>query len=293
MKWSDLKSVSNILATIFFIVSCILGFLFFRFALDRREVSYQVDATSKVFDSNKYPIRAGVDWKDVKSNWLNSTNSWKDLGFGPITVFDSEGAQVAGDIFVTSITIWNSGTLDIEPDKVQLPVTVCLRPCDKILEAVIVKQSRPDICRFKLTNIGEPIEGGGKSLQLDWLHFDPDKGLRIQILYTGSKDATPSLDGYLALMKPFKKSTEKRQDRSALFWQLFNIVCLIACLLMTRSMKDIFREVPFFRWLRLGMIVVLVLSTLTLAIMAMMYLTSKQVSFPQRIMESGGASGKY
>ncbi|HEY0348585.1 MAG TPA: hypothetical protein VGC60_10580, partial [Pyrinomonadaceae bacterium] len=70
--------------------------------------------------------------------------------------------------------------------------------CKKILDYKIVHQERPEIANIVLRESNEPDNADdSKTLTFGWNHLDPGFGVKIQIIFVGTKDTEISIDGYV------------------------------------------------------------------------------------------------
>ena len=106
-----------------------------------------------------------------------------------IKVLDSEGKIINEDIYLSTVTIWNAGELPIEPKDVRKPFQIKLSNIKAILDFSIVKEVDQEISRFSLNKLNSNTIG------ISWQHFDPQQGIRVQIIYIANKKAHIDIEG--------------------------------------------------------------------------------------------------
>ncbi len=102
-----------------------------------------------------------------------------------IKVLDKDSNPVTDNIFLVTVTLWNAGTISIEPEDVRIPVKIQIKPIAKLLDYSIVKEIDPEVAKFHLT----------ESLGLSWTYFDPGYGVKVQLLYSAPEQANIKVTG--------------------------------------------------------------------------------------------------
>jgi hypothetical protein len=88
--------------------------------------------------------------------------------------------QIDTNVYIASITFWNNGKLPINKEDVRRNFYIFLNDnTSKLLGYLITEENEPDIANFKIEKIGD-------KLRIDWDHFDPNYGFKMQITYTGN-----------------------------------------------------------------------------------------------------------
>jgi hypothetical protein len=93
----------------------------------------------------------------------------------PITIHDVSGNTIEDNIFVATITIWNSGNIEIKPDDIRQPYR---------LSAYGNLTRTMDVTPIFFTS--ENIDGFAIDPQtgiIRWQHFDPGEGFRARMIY--------------------------------------------------------------------------------------------------------------
>ncbi|MDD9986730.1 MAG: hypothetical protein OXQ31_10695 [Spirochaetaceae bacterium] len=97
------------------------------------------------------------------------------------------GGDVASQLVVTTIVLWNSGCRALKKEDVVDPITVAFREGDRIFRYRILKAStksnRSDI---KVKN--------AHTLALEFRYLDPDDGMSIEVLHD-SQEIDPCIEG--------------------------------------------------------------------------------------------------
>jgi hypothetical protein len=103
---------------------------------------------------------------------------------------------VKDNVYLFTVTFWNSGELSIEPEDVRIPVTLTISPCKKILDYQIIEAAHPNIADFSLREV-ENSYTNSKSIVINWNHLDPNFGVKIQVIYAGTENPSISFDGMI------------------------------------------------------------------------------------------------
>jgi hypothetical protein len=111
----------------------------------------------------------------------------KELGF----VYQGKLVDSAS-ITAVQLAIWNTGTKSIRDTDVLEPFHLVMPDGAAILSVRVKKMSRP-ICGFEFVN-NHTDYVSGKCL-LKWRILEPDDGVVLQVIYTGSARHDPTLEG--------------------------------------------------------------------------------------------------
>ena len=108
-------------------------------------------------------------------------------GVVPLRVLDAFGNQIDNNIFAASITIWNSGNVEIKKEDVRQPFRLSVRGGDSnVIDITPLFYSKENIDGFSVDhNNGE----------INWHHFDAGEGLKVRIIYTSSTMQSVELSG--------------------------------------------------------------------------------------------------
>ena len=109
-------------------------------------------------------------------------------------VVDSDGSPVEGDIHVLELSFWNSGRLPIEPSDIRTPVAIRFPQGHRILDALVVAQTKPQVTNFAVS-VPVKQDSAGPRVDLTWAHLDPGLGARLQVIFAGKALAEVSFEG--------------------------------------------------------------------------------------------------
>jgi hypothetical protein len=106
----------------------------------------------------------------------------------PLTVHDAKGNVINENIFVTTVTIWNSGNSEIKKEDLRRPFHLTVEGnTTQILDTGAIFFSKDNIDNFAVN----PNNG-----EITWEHFDAGEGLKIRIMYTNPTMQNVNMDGY-------------------------------------------------------------------------------------------------
>ena len=160
----DLKKPFNLLSMVIAVLGILMGVYFYLESRQRREPYYLLHQSSQIYS--------------------------KAVTSPKITVIDSLGKAVSGNIHVLELSFWNAGKLSIEPPDVRTPIFLEFPEGYRLLDFNVVRQNKPAVTAFKLSEL--PTDNASQPrVRLDWAHLDPGLGARLQFIYVG--DANPKL----------------------------------------------------------------------------------------------------
>lgn len=184
VQWTIIVGIVSLIGGI------IIAAIFFLLAEHKKEISYSISELTKAYDSTA-----------------------ESPAF---TVLDSDGQRISGDIYITQLTLWNSGNEAIEPIDVQDRIKLVMYPVQRILEVKPLVELDSDIDVFTYTydnlqlepkleknlpkilgvNVEKPEYA--KSIYVDWKHLNKQHGFRWQITYVGVPEMRGILKSSLA-----------------------------------------------------------------------------------------------
>jgi hypothetical protein len=98
---------------------------------------------------------------------------------GPsIKVMSATGEPIDGDVYVTDLTIWNSGNDTIEKNQVREAITISV---DNELVQIEKSKENTEAADFELYK----VPSAPNARYLDWQYFDPNYGVRIALVTAG------------------------------------------------------------------------------------------------------------
>ena len=173
--WNDFKNPVTLIGWALAVLSIGISILLYFQGKERRELSLRFVAVTKVYDS--------------------SSTSRK------LSVLDSEKRRVTNDVYSVSYQVWNSGSLSLEPADIRRPFKMQLVGDARLLDWTIEYcVADPDVCGFRFE--ANDTNPSPSSVNLKWLHCDPQHGCQIQFLYTGTSS------GALYFESPFSGNGE-------------------------------------------------------------------------------------
>jgi hypothetical protein len=199
--WDDLIKPFNLISFAISVTSLALAVVFF--ALSRKSKSItciKYNRSAKIFDSK-----------------VSSPN---------IRVLDQNGELINEDVFLLETIVWNSGNLPIEPSDVRTPFSIMLKPCTKILDFKIARQTHFDIANIRLTE-ASPAANQTKIINVLWDHLDPRFGAIIQVLYSSEEEAKIDLGGYIVNVKNIMREKKDVKEEGFSFRSMRDILFLL------------------------------------------------------------------
>jgi hypothetical protein len=151
------------------------------------------------------------------------------LGETPLTILDKSGNAIDDNVYVASVTIWNSGNAEIKKDDVRgKPYTISLVEPDsiyahepKVIELTPTYFSRSNVDHFEVKTNGD----------FSWEHFDPGEGFKIRIIYLGSTLQKVHLIGYAVGIEEVLDSQSQQEIKNAFpWWFILTLGIMVATL---------------------------------------------------------------
>ena len=149
---------------------------------------------------------------------------------GPFTVLDSLGRPVKENIYATNVTVWNSGDLPLEPDKVRRPLQISLTGGEEthILDAKLAYTTRENSSSFTLTtifrNIGRTWRKLGCRDPVE--HFDPTEGFRLKLIYASKEQQSVLVKGVIFGISSFVNTTPPPKGQISFFPAIASLIFL-------------------------------------------------------------------
>jgi hypothetical protein len=143
---------------------------------------------------------------------------------GPFSVLDSSGRPVKENIYATNVTVWNSGNLPLEPDKVRRPLQISLTGRDEayLLDAKLPYTTSGNVSDFKLSVIYANINGKDIKLnengvvEIAWKYFDPGEGFRLKLIYASKEQQSVTIKGVIFGVNSFLDITPPPKGKVSL-----------------------------------------------------------------------------
>ena len=104
-------------------------------------------------------------------------------------LYFGDSVKIKQNIYLTTFSIWNSGDLSINKSDLRKKIVIEFDGIIKVLDLKTIKEVESSISNIKLL----PITN--LKYSLDWDYFDPNNGLKIQIIYAGSGNINCKVSG--------------------------------------------------------------------------------------------------
>jgi hypothetical protein len=140
----------------------------------------------------------GIAIKDVTTH-VRIINSQLAEG-GTLRLIRKDGVEIKRDIYISTLSIWNSGNTSIKSDALLKPVRLFLPTDSELLEARITKASRPDVTGVTLTP-------AVNEFTLKWNILEPEDGASIQVIYLANAPVKFGIDGVIEGVKKFNDAS--------------------------------------------------------------------------------------
>lgn len=103
-----------------------------------------------------------------------------------------EDAPITTDVSSARLAIWNEGKLPIKPSQVLAPITFVTSGGTRIIEARVIKTSRP------VTNVRlDETQSSNGRLGIAWDILEKGDGVIVQIIYAGDTRLRLTVDGVI------------------------------------------------------------------------------------------------
>jgi hypothetical protein len=194
--WEEIKRPATAIASVLGVVGIIAGILtsyyFYKKSDKMPEISLQSEQL-QIFE------------KQSKSG-----------GRVPLTVHDEAGNLIDSNIFVASVTIWNSGNAEIKKEDVRQPFRFTVNgSATKVIEISPTFFTNNNIDKFSIDTDGE----------LNWQHFDAGEGFKLRVIYANPTMENIALSGYAVGAKII--DTMKLENRKYEVYRSVNLGIMI------------------------------------------------------------------
>jgi hypothetical protein len=161
-----MQKTINFLGLIIGLIGLAIGIVSYFNTVKNKEISYNIFGPSyKVFDKEVIEGESGLK------------------------IFAKDSTKVNQNIYLTTISIWNSGDLTINKSDVRKQIAIKLNGIDKIIDFKVIKEIESGISKFAYEVNKDSI------YNFDWNYFDPNHGLKFQVLYLGDESLSGELKG--------------------------------------------------------------------------------------------------
>lgn len=210
------NKVINILGFIVGLLGLLFGIYSYLNNQKKSEISYNVYSPSfKIFDSEL------------------------TKGMSSVNLFVGDSIILNENVYLTTFSIWNSGDLPIMKNNIRKKLDVEFEGMTWILDIKTIKEVERGISNIKLSAISH------LRYNLDWDYFDPNNGLRIQIMYTGAEKVKCKVNGYIFGTNikesiPIQYDKNHPVERFLLYSSVFTILFLLYTILITYKFRSKF-----------------------------------------------------
>ncbi|WP_303317337.1 hypothetical protein Q4Q34_01350 [Flavivirga abyssicola] len=161
-----MQKTLNILGFIVGFIGLIIGLISYINTVKKKEISYNVfEPSYKIFDNEAI---------DKESNLM---------------ILTKDSIKVDQNIYLTTIGIWNSGDLTINRSDVRKKISLKLNGINRIIDFKLIKEVDAGISKFTYEVNKDSI------FNIDWKFFDPNNGVKFQILYLGDENLSGRMNG--------------------------------------------------------------------------------------------------
>lgn len=153
-----------------------------------------------------------------------------------ITLLRNDSIKIKENVYLLTFSIWNSGNVTIDPEDVRKDLVIKFIGIKEILDYSILKEIDHEISKFNLNKISN------NSFQLRWKYFDPNDGLKIQLLFTGVPNLNVEIDSKIINTKineyvPIRK---KPNTISILIFGTIIIIFIFLWIFKIYNVNDLF-----------------------------------------------------
>ncbi len=136
----------------------------------------------------------------------------RELAVGEKLSVSFEG-QPTGAVNITAMQcyFWNAGRGSIRESDILLPMRLVLQQGTEILDAGVLRQTRPSVVDFRISPDRTPDGKRTNTATVTFKILEKEDGAALQILYVGGPDATVNFEGTVEgaelrrLIRPFER----------------------------------------------------------------------------------------
>lgn len=193
----------NYLGFVIGFIGLITTFYFHYSTREKKELSYNKKLEAfKIYDSEL----------------LNKSQS--------ISLYKNDTIKVKENVYISTFALWNSGDLPVDFKDIRKPLVVSFSGVRSILDFGIIKQVDPQVSKFTIRQINH------NSFSFHWKYFDPNDGVKIQIIYTGSDTVSATIDSKILNTTfneyiPFRKLEDSSYNLKILSGYFVTLIILI------------------------------------------------------------------
>ncbi|MES2587676.1 MAG: hypothetical protein V4622_01775 [Bacteroidota bacterium] len=193
-----MTKIANWIGIITGVLGIILSFYFYFETKEKHEISFTLDSNSyKIYD--------------------NSTSKVLQK----ISLYQDDTLKINADVYLVSFSIWNSGNMPIEKKDIRKDLCIKFKGINSVLDYRIIKQTDAEVSQFKFKQNKK-----SSSFRMDWKYFDPNEGLKIQILYTGKEILQIDFGGKI-LKTDFEKYVPMKEQKESKYLLILGPIALM------------------------------------------------------------------
>ena len=95
---------------------------------------------------------------------------------GPLKLIHQNGSEIKHNVYVGTLTLWNSGDISLRESSVIKPLSITLPDGAEILDVSVIKSDRQDITGFTAKQTA-------RGFDYEWKILEPNDGATVQIMY--------------------------------------------------------------------------------------------------------------
>ena len=213
----------NILGFIIGLIGLIIGLVSYLNTVKKKEISYNVfEPSYKIFDNEAI---------DKVSNLM---------------ILTKDSLTVEQNIYLTTIAIWNSGDLTINKSDIRKKIALKMEGVNRIIDFKLIKEVEAGVSKFTYEVNKDSI------YDIDWKFFDPNNGMKFQMLYVGDEKLSGTIAGNIletsfvefipAIIKDGGIEMKSKTYRINMFIVLIFLALSIIILSILRIRRKIKRE---------------------------------------------------
>lgn len=138
-----------------------------------------------------YTIKLAEKKRDPVYSFLNKPALLFDKATAGsnIKLYIKDSVIVEENIYISTIALWNKGREAIEVKDIRNDFIIQYQDDNSsILDYRIIEENKQGVSNFRIVPMGN-------SLKIEWDHFDPDQGIKLQLIHTGSSNDQIKITG--------------------------------------------------------------------------------------------------
>ncbi|WP_376959611.1 hypothetical protein ABNQ39_06810 [Azospirillum sp. A26] len=127
----------------------------------------------------------------------------------PFRVLGKDGEEITKNIYGANISVWNSGNVDLGPEKVRRTLSIDVGESAKIINASLDYSTENNVSEFY-------IAGVSRNIPINWRFFDPNSGFRLRVIYSSEEKSEIKVEGNILGAKIIHKDGQIVDGNSTL-----------------------------------------------------------------------------